>query len=296
VASPVMFGSLPTGVFSGQPWQTLLFCPNPASATQGADTKPSVHPSRVKGPRDHLFLDLFTMPIVEPYAISEPCSTAGKVNLNYQLAPFTYIHRSTALRGILKSTRVTAIPSTLTSYKSGAGSTVFRKPIRADDTLRFFEDRFAKKVSSGAYKGDEGVFRAASEICDMPLVPETATYNAIKDGTWWRTQQLTGDNARETPYNHIYPRVTTKSNTFTVHVRVQVLKKRKPVAGENPVAWNCEWNEGKDQVVSEYRGSTTLERYIDPSDPRIPNFITNPNATMDEYYKFRVVSTKRFNP
>ena len=34
-------------------------------------------------------LDLFNMPVVEPYAISEPFSTDGKVNLNYALAPFS---------------------------------------------------------------------------------------------------------------------------------------------------------------------------------------------------------------
>ena len=31
--SPVMFGSLPTGVISGKPWQTLLFRPDPGAAT-----------------------------------------------------------------------------------------------------------------------------------------------------------------------------------------------------------------------------------------------------------------------
>ena len=31
------------------------------------------------------------MPFVEPYLISEPLSTAGRVNLNYQIAPFSYI-------------------------------------------------------------------------------------------------------------------------------------------------------------------------------------------------------------
>ncbi len=36
-------------------------------------------------------MDLFNMPTVEPYAISEPFSTAGKVNMNYQILPYTYI-------------------------------------------------------------------------------------------------------------------------------------------------------------------------------------------------------------
>ena len=119
VCSPVMFGSLPTGALSTppQPWQTLLFCPNPAAG--------KLHPG-LKTIHDHVFLDFFTMPVVEPYAISEPCSTAGKVNLNYQIAPFTYITRSTALRGVMKSTRVMAIPNSATNYKSGAGAALFR--------------------------------------------------------------------------------------------------------------------------------------------------------------------------
>jgi hypothetical protein len=39
------------------------------------------------------------MPVVEPYSISVPLATSGKVNLNCQIAPFTYIRRDTALRG-----------------------------------------------------------------------------------------------------------------------------------------------------------------------------------------------------
>jgi hypothetical protein len=40
------------------------------------------------------------MPVVEPYAISEPLSVAGRVNLNYQIVPFTNItarHRHACL-------------------------------------------------------------------------------------------------------------------------------------------------------------------------------------------------------
>jgi len=102
--SAVMFGSLPTGIFAdggvGRSWRTLLFRPDPNGGHTGATT-----------PKDHLLLDLFWMPVVEPYAISEPFSTAGKINLNCQVAPFTYIKRTTALRALLKSERVIAIPN-----------------------------------------------------------------------------------------------------------------------------------------------------------------------------------------
>lgn len=65
--SPGVFGSLPTGLARGIPWQTLLFRPQPG------------HPGWDNTPRDHLIMDLFWMPIAEPYAISEPFSTAGKL-------------------------------------------------------------------------------------------------------------------------------------------------------------------------------------------------------------------------
>ena len=276
VCSPAMFGSLP----AGGPWQTLLFCPNPAAGSQ--------HPGLQAGsPRDHAFLDFWTMPVIEPYAISEPFSTAGKVNLNYQIAPFTYITRSTALRGVLKSTRVMAIPNTATNYKSGAGGTVFRKEIDRDETIAGFAERFAK-VSTGPFNGEKGMFRSASEICDMYLVPKGASLSAVK-ANWWRDYAFTGDNAREFPYSHIYERVTTKSNAYTVHLRVQVLRKRTTT---DPATWV----EGQDQVASEYRGSSTVERYIDPGDPGLKDFAKNPQLSMDDYYKFRIVSTRKFAP
>lgn len=274
VCSPVMFGSLPVGA----PWQTLLFCPNPPGGRS--------HPG-FQGMRDHTLLDFFTMPVIEPYAISEPFSTAGKVNLNYQIAPFTYITRSTALRGVLKSTRVMAIPNSATNYKSGAGATVFRREIDRDETIAGFEERFAT-VSTGPFTGEKGMFRSASEICDMYLVPKGATLSAVK-GNWWQNYAFTGDNAREFPYSHIYQRVTTKSNTYTVHMRVQVLNKRTTTD-------QATWVEGQDQVTSEYRGSSTIERYIDPGDTGLKDFAKDSKLSMDDYYKFRIVSTKKFAP
>ncbi len=52
---------------------------------------------------DYLMLDYFWMPVVEPYAISEPLSTAGKINMNFQIVPFTYIERSTGLYAVLET-------------------------------------------------------------------------------------------------------------------------------------------------------------------------------------------------
>ena len=274
VSSPAIFGSLP----AGEPWRTLLFSPYPAGGR--------AHPG-LQGVRDHVFMDFFTMPVIEPYAISEPFSTAGKVNLNYQIAPFTYITRSTAVRGVLKSTRIMAIPNSATNYKSGAGSLIFRKKIDRDETISGFEERFATP-STGPFTGEKGMFRSASEICDMYLVPKGASLSALK-ADWWRDYAFTGDNAREFPYGHIYERVTTKSNTYTVHLRVQVLRKRTTT---DPATWV----EGQDLVASEYRGSSTVERYIDPGDTGLKDFAKDPQLSMDDYYKFRIVSTRKFAP
>ena len=305
-----MFGSLPVGVKRGLPWQTLLFRPN-------FDASPS-HPGAANPP-DHLILDLFQMPVVEPYAISDPFSTAGKVNLNWQIAPFSYIKRSTALRGVLYPEKITAVP-TSNAYlftlnpdgKNGTGSWDgsnnlynYRYNIDRDATMTLFEKRFT----------DNTPFLTASQICEMPLVPkpenvsasglvpasknpyQTALSNANDASTvttyvnsFWANNTLggagTADNLRERPYTTIYPRVTTKSNTFTVHVRVQALK--KPTSGDPQT-----FDQAKDAVTSEYRGSYIIERYLDPN---AANFdIADPNSSLGPY-KFRVVNTKQFSP
>ncbi|MEI6536174.1 MAG: Verru_Chthon cassette protein A, partial [Verrucomicrobiaceae bacterium] len=87
VPSAGMLGSLSTGLKRNLPWQTLLFRP---------DVSNPPHPGAAS-PKDHLIMDLFWMPVIEPYAISEPFSTAGKINLNYAIAPFSYIRRATGL-------------------------------------------------------------------------------------------------------------------------------------------------------------------------------------------------------
>ena len=44
------------------------------------------------------------MPVLEPYAISEPLSTAGKVNLNYPIAPFGYVSLGSGASGAVYRT------------------------------------------------------------------------------------------------------------------------------------------------------------------------------------------------
>jgi uncharacterized protein (TIGR02600 family) len=335
ITSAVAFGSLPTGLNQQQPasvkpWQTLLFCPNPASRQTPAGLEPTAddHPG-FGAPRDHLFLDLFWMPVTEPYAISEPLSTAGKISMNYQMAPFTHIDRSTGIRAALKSTRLTAIsPSSAggpgtnvitTSasnsgpynkggnaiYKaSGSGDThqfELRYAVNAELTLEGFKKRFNT--------GD--IFRSASEICEIFLVPKRlngknyapdaavppTTYDAMND--WWNgspnavdAMELTGDNSREAPYNHLYPRLTTKSNTYTVHYRVQTLRKARSTEV-------TEWVEDQDSVAAELRGSTILERYLDPNDSQVTNAMIGAGSfqfSWDTFYRIRLIQKKQFVP
>ena len=296
-----MFGSLPVGVKRGMPWQTLLFRPNSPA-----------HPGAVSPP-DHLILDLFQMPVVEPYAISEPFSTAGKVNLNWQIAPFSYIKRSTALRGVLYPEKITAVPTSnaflMTLNPDGTNSSDstfnYRYNIDRDATMTLFEKRFT----------DNKPFLTASQICEMPLVPKpenvsasglvpasknpfqtalaaNATASQVQtyvDGFWANTTlggAGTADNLRERPYTTIYPRLTTKSNTYTVHLRVQSLKK---IRGSDPQTFD----QTKETVKSEYRGSFIIERFLDPNASTFD--ITDSTSTLGPY-KFRVVNTKQFNP
>ncbi len=339
IASPVQFGSLPTGVFpsdwtaakpTGAPWQTLLFCPNPAArTTTSANTLASALPTTAgtehvgfQNPPDHLYLEFLTMPVVEPYPISEPFSTAGKVNLNYQIMPFTTIERSTAVRGVLKNMLLTGIcgndvkgsgkhpsPATDTKYKYYPNGTYY------SNEIRYNIDRDATLSGWEKYYFDQGaIFRYPSEICDLFLVPKQipgATYAGTTPPTsydnmvpWWSSATdlnamiATGDNLREDPYNNLYPRLTTKSNTYTVHYCVQTLQKRTG-------APTAQWTEGSDVVTGEYRGSSTIERYLDPNDPKLTaawdtatmklDFTTS-GVDLSPLYHFRVLATRKFAP
>jgi uncharacterized protein (TIGR02600 family) len=236
------------------------------------------------------------MPVVEPYAISEPLSTAGRVNMNYQILPFTYIKRSTALQAALHTERLGVIPNQGNSgasiindqyRKYSVTNMTTRLSLNLDTntgTLRGFEQRF----------GSNDIFRSAAEICSIPLVPTNSTWSAVTGGTFWPNYSLTGENTKERPYARIYPKLTTKSNTYTVHYRVEVLKKR-------PNSPPATWTEGQDKVLSTYRGSTTIERYVNPRDPALPDYasltlpVTGANA-LPNFYKFRVVGERQFNP
>ncbi len=333
--SAVMLGSLPTGVVDNRPWQTLLFHPDYTGLHVGNAAMGGNGNALAGAPADHLLLDLFTMPVVEPYAISEPFSTAGRINMNYLIVPFTYINRDTGLRAVLESQQMLAIPntnsgtgtpygtaSTVLPYKQASlyanlftsfpaavnnatpypgAPTTLRFSINLDETMKGFINRFYPQAISSSSTATPDIFHSPSEICTLPLVPNDTTvnptYNTIENATatgYWPMHQLTGDNSRERPYANIYPLLTTKSNTFTVHFRAQSLL---PASG--PGANPAQWREGTDVITSEYRGSQTLERYVDLSS-NIPDYAGSSTPTtltpLSTYYRFRVVSTKQFSP
>lgn len=359
ISSPVMFGSLPTGVWpggnvttsslqgasgvnftQGKPWQTLLFRPYTRSNAQLGKAVNPGHPGD-HNPRDHFLLDMFTMPVVEPYAISEPLSSAGKINLNYQIVPFTNITRATGLHALMKGEFMTTIPrnadvNNAKTYQQTAtaamwGSTgdrywdeqtnrkFWHRPIDVEKTLYQFDQKFRHTATgpNHAAARHRGLFRSASQICEIHLIPDVsegpsaggevlgsvASISANTTGTqiqqvmeqFWQNHSPTGDNTRERPYSNLYARVTTRSNTFRVHMRAQVLRKARSVAADvfDPV---------KDAVLGEYRGSALIERYIDPTDTLnpIPDYAASSNPLtlppLETFYKFRTLESKRFSP
>ena len=322
IPSAVLFGSLPAG--KSAHWTTLCFSPNPAGDS---------HPGR-NDPKDYLWLDLFTMPVVEPYAISEPFSTAGKINMNYQIVPFSHIKRSTGMRAALQPVRVTAIsPVEVNSSKQvmfksgdpylppkftpGTGANInFRYLVDRDETLKAFDDPKDGYFAQYQTDRDKGFFKSAAEICDFYLYPRRSStlttpqvptnVRWVKGDTaikgWWKGNMMTGDNVREKPYADLYPRLTTKSNTFCVHVRAQALRQSAAPDAESAAEHYRTWSEKHDRVVGEYRGASIIERYIDPQDERFSttgdraNKINVDKESVEAAYRFRVLNTKRFDP
>ena len=369
--SPLILGSLPVGISSTatniltNAWRTFQFSPNPnAVGTNGwANRCAAAGYNMANGlitnslPPDHLILDFFQMPVVQPYPISDPFSTAGKVNMNYQIAPFAYINRDSAMRGALKSVLITAVDarwgydyklrstnsysdntsqaysdtslrstnsvpynlaSSTNSFEGQTAQYYFHYPIHLNNTLAQFTNRFSQN----------DLFHSPSEICSLWLYPAQqpssgnplANTNALVSwdannaniSSWWygtntsdlSAKSLTGGNLRQRPYSYLYPRLTTKSNTYQIHYRVQTLK-QTPVAHSSDAyaSWVDPSAGGiTDKVIGEQRGSAVIERFIDPSDPSIPDFTTNvttttiTGASMDSYYRFRVFNAKQFMP
>lgn len=360
VSSPLMMGSLPSRIWQNDgAWTNLLFRPHVPYETSvtGGPARASVtsHPGQISPP-DHYLADLFWMPVVEPYAISETFSTAGKINMNYQMLPFTHIRRATALHAAMKGELISAVPNAeyenSKNVATGWGTNASREPRffserdnrfwhrgivvdsygvdktpwwgvdvgrRVQGTLRQFEERFTFGKGSTVSASDDtrgGLFRTTSQLCEMHLIPTLVTgrnsganpsENAVKNPTdrasamsrFWSEHAATGDNTRERPYSNLYAKLTTRSNTFRVHVRAQSIRK-----ASRSVAANV-FDPSKDQVGGEFRGSFLVERYLDQTDlSSIPReqidyaLAANPfsKKPLENYYRFRILESKRFAP
>lgn len=361
--SPVMFGSLPSRVKGGEPWRTLLFRPNNARVANPGQRHPG-GPGYYQGedPADHYLLDLFWMPVVEPYAISETFSSAGKVNINYQIVPFQHISRSTAVHAALKGELMTAVPTddgpnyltypaipanaparggevTRNDQNVGGQDYHFRQPwsdyqnqlyagnrklwhrqieveqrtgALVQGTLSQFESRFRFSANAFTPAGSLGLFRTASQICEVHMIPrkiegspnidggdvnQREPYNVlnmtnmnVSQAAFWGRRQLTGDNTIERVYANLYAKITTQSNTFRVFYKAQTIRKARSVSPN-------EFDPSRDRVASEYRGTTLIERKLDANDPNLPNYTNGGAQTpLDAFYRFRVLETKRFAP
>jgi uncharacterized protein (TIGR02600 family) len=308
VSSAVMFGSLPTGIAAKRPWETLLFSPGPKAS-------PTSHKGAVT-PRDHYLLDLFHMPIVEPYAISEPLSTAGKVNINCKIAPFGYysdpgnsghgyIERYTGIHALLTGVYQFIARNETPEMGHGEQPLTNANTSKHQFRLKLDPDATVNKALIPLLDAKGGYFKSASEICELDLLtvekangvpatsPDGYTDPANRDLFWESRNALTGDNQRERPYAHIYPRTTTKSNVFTVHIWAQSLAKSP--TGDPEV-----WNPLQDSVTGEYRGTSTIERYIDPNDSAFKTGDYQDPAlgsakSLEPLYRYRIVNSKAFS-
>ena len=145
----------------------------------------------------------------------------------------------------------------------------------------------------------------------VPIISDP-TNSLANIRNWWYANPgttrkgLTGANVRNRPYANLYANITTKSNTYQIHYRVQTLKQTATAHSSDWSAWIDPSAGGiTDKVVGESRGSAVIERYIDPSDPNIPDFAkyfatnnvsVDPSMCMDAYYRFRVLNSKQFTP
>jgi len=259
VPSAMMLGSLPTGVLSNVPWQTLLFRPDPHRGT------PAAHFGSTGWP-DHLVADFFRMPVVKPSSAvdlnnlmatwmpSDTFSTEGRININPQLIPFAHVQRTTALHALFKAQKLLAIPDEAGPiYKTGAGDRPWRHHIDATQTLRQWTARFAE--------GD--VFRTSSEIADQWLVPEGVLLEDVP--RFWARHRLTGDNTKERPYATLYPHLTTKSLSYDLHVVAEPILKSPDSPADT-------FKPGIDTVGPRVRRTVTIKGRIDPHHPGLPNY------------------------
>ncbi|MEQ1824126.1 MAG: Verru_Chthon cassette protein A, partial [Fimbriimonadaceae bacterium] len=319
ISSPGVFGSLSTGVYGSQPagepnkglygvpWRTLLF---------RADINGHVGAAQWSGgvsPADHHFLDLFWMPVVEPYAISNNFSTAGKVNLNWQLLPFTHIRRETALYAALKGEILTAIsqnnafvagnprkssgtPSRTNrvaykdfktgtgdypqSYWSEADNFKWERRINIPETLRQLEERFVYNPS--VYGAAQGLLRTASQLCELHLIPEKFGNDGLNaNGIAYNPATRTGKMRAFWDANRLTGDNTRERPYANIYQKVTTKSNTYRVhflaqsllKAKSLAATTVDTT--RDTVTSTYRGSALVERYLDSGSADSPRALPN---------------------
>ncbi len=295
--SPVSFGSIPSASQANAPWTCLLFRPNVEDPLQYPHLGEAGHGMRAGEPRitregfhvpqmasiadsltmppDHLWLDYFWMPAAEPHQVASQLATQGKVNMNYQIFPFTYIKRATGMHAVLKAEEIMAIPTNAgPTYKTSQDNPNWRHRIDADETLKQFEERFA----SGE------LFMTESEICEQFLIPEGREWDGSGDHmrAFFADHRLTGDNTLERPYAGLYSRLTTRSNVFKLHYRIQIIAKA-------PDGDPGQFDPTKDTISNDRQGAKLLERVL--TQENLPDHALNPEARnlaserLEKYYE-----------
>ena len=160
-------------------------------------------------------------------------------------------------------------------------------------------ETLASDELGGRYSLHTDIDRAASvlieKFVDTPrhidegLFPnkEADTDDRMRD--FWKTNRGTPDNLRERPYANLYSRVTTQTNTWRIHFRVQTIRKGRSSQLDT-------FDPELDSIAAEQRGSSLVERYINPNDPDLPDFARDPEASLESEYQYREISTRRFLP
>jgi len=190
---------------------------------------------------------------------------------------------------------------------SASGRKFWHRQIDLEATMKLFDERFESGFS----------FISPAQICEMYLLPKKADAtdtlvptqwpdkmtDLIKTGNqsgilkFWEDHAITGENLKERPYTNIYPRLTTRSNTYQVFMRAQVIRKAR---SSDPSKFEAD----KDQIGAEYRGSAVIERYLDLHDDQLDpssglDYATGDitsKPTLDDLHRFRVIAQKRFDP
>ncbi len=115
---------------------------------------------------------------------------------------------------------------------------------------------------------------------------------------FWKSYALTGDNSKERTYTNLYSRLTTKSNVYQTHMIVEAIQKVRSTAHDV-------FDPERDKVTGRWRGSAVIERNIDPGKIKpgpdsVPDYFADSRfsrlPSMEEFYNYRVLNVKQFNP